>query len=202
MLLPILDLQVKVQKVDAASKIFYYYYRKPMANWQVMPAKSAMPASVKQISLTQYGLCILRNTKLEVPWSEKAKTLSEFSARLRNSGYNQRYRQEVIHSVPGLLVVSWPPGGAISKPPVQRPGAGGTKLWSWGAGRLNLWSARILGLDPAAALTVWSVPQGAEASAGDLDVPIRYNAWPVGTGGRTLYLQRRRWVEEDLVRER
>ena len=99
MLLPILDLPVKVQKVDAASKIFYYYYRKPMANWQVMPAKSAMPASVKRTSLTQYGLRILRNTKLEVPWSEKAEMLSEFSARLRDSGYNQRYRQEVINSV-------------------------------------------------------------------------------------------------------
>jgi hypothetical protein len=42
----------------------------------------------------------------------------------------------------------------------------------------------------------------AEANAGELDVPIRYNAWPVGTGGRTLYLQKRRRVEEYLVRER
>ena len=98
-LLPILDLQVKVEQVEGASKLFYYYYRKPMANWQVMHANSAMPASVKRTSLTQYGLRILRNTKLEVPWSEKAEMLSEFSARLRDSGYNQRYRQEVIQSV-------------------------------------------------------------------------------------------------------
>ena len=64
-----------------------------------MHANSGMPASVKRTSLTQYGLRILRNTKLEVPWSEKAEMLSEFSARLRDSGYNQRYRQEVIQSV-------------------------------------------------------------------------------------------------------
>ena len=98
-LLPILDLQVQVQEVGVFSKLFYKYYRKPMANWQVMPAKSAMPASVKRTSLTQYGLRILRNTKLEVPWPEKAAMLSEFSARLRDSGYSQRFRQEVIRSI-------------------------------------------------------------------------------------------------------
>ena len=32
-LLPILDLQVKVQKVEEVAKLFYYHYRKPMANW-------------------------------------------------------------------------------------------------------------------------------------------------------------------------
>ena len=64
-----------------------------------MPAMSAMPASVKKTSLTQYGLRILRNTKLEVPWPEKAAMLSEFSARLRDSGYSQRFRQEVIRSI-------------------------------------------------------------------------------------------------------
>ena len=48
-------------------KLYYSYYRKPMTNWQLMHADSAMPAPVKQTALTQYGLRILRNTKLEVP---------------------------------------------------------------------------------------------------------------------------------------
>ena len=103
-LLPILDLKVQVQQVEqeiqpSLSKPFYYYYRKPMANWQLMPAASAMPSSVKRTCLTQYGLRILRNTKLEVPCSEKAAMLSEFSARLRDSGYSERFRQEIIQSV-------------------------------------------------------------------------------------------------------
>ena len=48
-----------------------------------MHADSALSASVKRtaLSLTQYGLLILRNTKLEVPCSEKAAMLSEFSER-------------------------------------------------------------------------------------------------------------------------
>ena len=63
-----------------------------------MHADSAMPASVKRTALTQYGLRILRNTKLEVPWSQKAEMLGEFSARLWDSGYSERYRQQLILS--------------------------------------------------------------------------------------------------------
>ena len=61
----------------------------------------ALAMSVKRTSLTQYGLRILRNTKLEVPWSEKAKMLSEFTARLRDSGYNEKFRQQIIQSILG-----------------------------------------------------------------------------------------------------
>ena len=70
-----------------------------MSNWELMHADSALSASVKRTALTQYGLRILRNTKLEVPWSEKAAMLSEFSERLRDSGYTERYRTQLIQSV-------------------------------------------------------------------------------------------------------
>ena len=77
------------------------YYRKPMSNWILMPENSALAMSVKRTSLTQYGLRILRNTKLEVPWSEKAAMLSEFAARLRDSGYNEKFRKQIIQSILG-----------------------------------------------------------------------------------------------------
>ena len=69
--LAILDLNVEVKLVMdnqvTRPKLYYSYYRKSMANWQLMHADSAMPASVKRTALTQYGLRILRNTKLDVP---------------------------------------------------------------------------------------------------------------------------------------
>ena len=46
-------------------RIYYHYYRKPMSNWLLIPARSAMSNSVKRSAITQYGLRILRNTKLE-----------------------------------------------------------------------------------------------------------------------------------------
>ena len=99
-LLKILEFKVCVkQEEETTPKIFYYHYYKPVSNWQLMHADSAMLASVKRTTLTQEGLRILRNTKLEVPWSEKAEMLSDFSARLRFSGYSERYRQQVMESV-------------------------------------------------------------------------------------------------------
>ena len=105
--LPILDLKVWVEDVreeegdldSAKAKLFYQYYRKPMANWLLMAAISAMPGSVKRTALTQYGLRILRNTKLEVEWSEKAAMLSEFMERMRDSGHSHRFRQEILKSI-------------------------------------------------------------------------------------------------------
>ena len=99
--LPLLDLKVDVKAMERegmpkSCKLYYYYYRKPMANWLLMPENSALVMAVKRTSLTQYGLRILRNTKLEVLWSEKAEMLSEFAARLRDLGYNEKFQQQMI----------------------------------------------------------------------------------------------------------
>ncbi|KAL9971074.1 hypothetical protein ACROYT_G023559 [Oculina patagonica] len=53
---------------------------------------------VKRTALTQQALRILRNTSLDLSDSKKAELLSEFSARMRASGYGARYRQEIITS--------------------------------------------------------------------------------------------------------
>ena len=41
---------------------------------------------------------VLENTSRELPWSRKAELLSEFSVRIRTSGYNVKYRQNIIES--------------------------------------------------------------------------------------------------------
>jgi hypothetical protein len=72
--LPILDQKVWVAEEGggdavedpARARLYYKYYRKPMANWLLMPAMSAMPGSVMKTALTQFGLRILPNTKPEV----------------------------------------------------------------------------------------------------------------------------------------
>ena len=105
--LPILDLKVWVKEVmeeegdldPVKAQLYYQYYRKPISNWLLMPAISAMPGSVKRAALTQYGLRILRNTKLEVEWCQKAAMLSEFMERMRDSGYSHRFWQEILESI-------------------------------------------------------------------------------------------------------
>ena len=101
--LPILDLKVWVRKVEVENgrtcKLFYHYYRKPIANWLLMPAMSAMPIAVVHTALTQYVLRILRNTKLELEWEVKAAMLSEFMEQIRDSGHGQLFRQEILTSI-------------------------------------------------------------------------------------------------------
>ena len=58
-----------------------------------------MAMSIKRTSLTQYGLRILRNTSLELSWDLKAEMLSEFSERMRDSGYSEKFRYETIQSI-------------------------------------------------------------------------------------------------------
>ena len=41
-----------------------------------------MPTTIKRTALTQYGLRILRNSKLELEWEQKADMLSTFSERI------------------------------------------------------------------------------------------------------------------------
>ena len=56
-LLPILNLQVSgAGGGHSQNLLLFYYFQKPMANWQLMHANSAMSADVNRPSLTQYGL--------------------------------------------------------------------------------------------------------------------------------------------------
>ena len=93
-LMPILDLKVGIED----GKLTWRYYRKSMANFLVLMERSAMSARQKRVSLTQEVVRILRNTKRDLPESVKTDFLSEFSLRMKLSGYSARFRMEVIKS--------------------------------------------------------------------------------------------------------
>ena len=57
-----------------------------------------MPDKVKRSTLKEEGVRRLRNTKREIPWSEKAEILSEFAHKMMLSGYSQRFRLEIVKS--------------------------------------------------------------------------------------------------------
>ena len=62
----------------------------------------------------------LRNTKREIPWERKTEILSEFSHKLMVSGYNERFRYDVIKSaVEGYdKQCRWADAGTV---PLHRP---------------------------------------------------------------------------------
>ena len=92
--MPILDIQVKVIN----NKIEYRFYKKSMSNHRVMLARSAMPPNIKRNSLAQEVIRRLRNTSRELPWSDKAAILTEFSHSMWSSGYSEQFRLEIIQA--------------------------------------------------------------------------------------------------------
>ena len=79
----ILDLEVGV--VD--NKLTWQFYRKKMANFFVLMERSAMLDRQKRVSLVQEVVRILRNTKQDLPMDLRNSFVSEFSLRLKMSGY-------------------------------------------------------------------------------------------------------------------
>ena len=93
--LPILDLKVWIGEEH---QVMYEYYRKPISNPLLLLQRSAMPDKMKRTVLTQEAIRILRNCSKELAWDRKAELLSQFTERMKDSGYNQQFRLEIITS--------------------------------------------------------------------------------------------------------
>ena len=92
--MPLLDIQVKMDD----NKVIYKFYSKPMSSKFTILANSAMPEKMKRNCLVQEGIRRLRNTSRSLGWELKAEILSEYSNKMRVSGYYAKYRLEVIQA--------------------------------------------------------------------------------------------------------
>ena len=61
-------------------------------------SSSAFPPNVKRASLTEGAIRRLRYTDRTLPWQEAADILSEYSNELRISGYDHKFRAEIIQA--------------------------------------------------------------------------------------------------------
>ena len=95
--LPILDVKVRVNQ-EVENRIDFEFFEKPTKNPKVILADSALSSSSKRTILTQECLRRLRNTKLELGKEIQNKYLSEFMLKLKNSGYSEKYRKEILNS--------------------------------------------------------------------------------------------------------
>ena len=93
-MMPALDIQLWVED----GKVRHQHFRKVMANNLVMMECSAQPTKTKRTTLTQEGIRILKNTSLDLPWEVAATHLSDLSGRMKASGYNEKFRLQVIQS--------------------------------------------------------------------------------------------------------
>jgi hypothetical protein len=88
----------------AEGQILYEFYRKEMVSRLLILARSAMSARVKRATMIQDAIRILKNTSMCVLWERISEMFSDFSLRMKESGYPEKYRENVILSASEKMV--------------------------------------------------------------------------------------------------
>ena len=96
--LPVLDITVKINQ-EAQNRLDFEFFEKPTKNPRVVMADSALSFRQKRTILTQEGLRRLRNTKIELGPEVQKKHLDKFMLKVKNSGYNTKFRTEILDSI-------------------------------------------------------------------------------------------------------
>ena len=89
--IPVLDIKVNIN-MEENKRLDFEFYEKPTKHPNVILAHSAMSRNKKRTILTQECLRIIRNTKIELGETVRNKHLSRFMIKLKNSGYDQKFR--------------------------------------------------------------------------------------------------------------
>ena len=95
--LPVLDVKVGINE-NENNRIDFEFYEKPTRNPRVILMDSALSHAQKRTILTQECLRRLRNTKVEMGPEVQKKHLDKFMMKLKNSGYDQKFRTEILDS--------------------------------------------------------------------------------------------------------
>ena len=95
------EVEMEAQPTPASRlvlQVYYQFYRKPMAQQRVILASSALPWQQKRTALTQELIRRLLRTKKELNCKVKQIIISEFMQLLKNSGYDKKFRCEILQS--------------------------------------------------------------------------------------------------------
>ena len=97
--LPILDVKMWVEKEqNGKSTIMHEFYQKDMSSKHVVHSRSGMSTQQKRTILTQEALRILQRCSENLNEKITKEHLSEFSRKMQFSGYEQKFREEVLRS--------------------------------------------------------------------------------------------------------
>ena len=93
-------IQTLVSQVPTRSvqQVRFEFFSKPMAAKKVMLASAAQPWGQKRTTLTQELIRRLLNCSKELPCSRKKKHLNNYMQLLKNSGYSEAFRAEILKS--------------------------------------------------------------------------------------------------------
>ena len=119
---PILDVKMYVSD---GRNIIYEFYMKDVSSKCVINARSAAPLSMKRMVLTQEILRVILNCSPDLEWEVKKAHIENMVARMQYSGYNKKFRGEVVNSAMKAYHKILRSAQAGERP-IHRP-----KTWKW-----------------------------------------------------------------------
>ena len=99
--MPYLDTQLWMEYDDEnypQGKAMFQHFVKPMATRLVVENESAIGEREKRTIHTQELIRVMRNCHEDLPQEEVNKCLEDYMKKLQNSGYDQKYRKEILAS--------------------------------------------------------------------------------------------------------
>ena len=94
-MVPILDLQVYTEN----NQLVHKFFEKPFACRVTIPYGSAHSLKMKMAVLVEEGMRRMRNISRGLEWEHRRKVMTQFSMKLRRSGYPETTRHQVIKTV-------------------------------------------------------------------------------------------------------
>jgi hypothetical protein len=95
--LPVLDLNMWIETdAEGRQRICHTFYKKDVSSPFTILQRSAMSMNTKRTAHFQEAIRRLRNCDKSQPWIQRAVHMSEWVNMLRASGYNERYRLNIL----------------------------------------------------------------------------------------------------------
>ena len=83
--------------MDKDNVVWHEHYEKSVATKKVLHSQSALAWRTKRNVAVSECIRRLRNCSLDLPWERKAHFLSEYMGRLKQAGYNERFRTSTLN---------------------------------------------------------------------------------------------------------
>ena len=94
-MVPIVDLQVYTEK----NPLVHNFFEKPVASKETIPYGSAYSLKMKMAVFVEEGMRRMMKMSIGLEWEHRRKVRTQFSIKLRRSGYPETTRHQVVKIV-------------------------------------------------------------------------------------------------------
>ena len=97
--IPVLDLKIWIDPSDNKNRVKHEFYKKSVANVEIIDKKSAIPTKIKVNILIEEGWRRLRNCCLSLSPDKIDSVIIEFNRQMMIDGHSENFRIQITETV-------------------------------------------------------------------------------------------------------